>query len=297
MSANLTLSLTNEVGAIQISLIFGVLIAFAVALTGVLIGIWCGWFLTGRDLRKARAENDKLREGRDAAQSARTKALNERERAMRDLQGKLHEYSLLEAEHLSVKRQLDQAQIILKSSQQRNTDMAVMLDSVRVQAEELRGHVLNREEALNDRQILVTKLTAQLGEMSNRFADVQHQATDRHMALATVTGELTETKAKLDQAYETIADMQTSLSALATNVQQRHTRLVDTNGTTHGSVVEVANGTIGTVETYANTPSDNNAPQNAGTVPLHQAASADADRLTRLEQQTLALLAELRNTH
>jgi predicted nucleic acid-binding Zn-ribbon protein len=289
MSANLTLLLTNEVGAIQISLIFAVLITFAVALTGMLIGIWCGWFLTGRDLRRARAENDKLREGRDVAQSARTKALNERERAMRDLQGKLHEYSLLEAEHLSVKRQLDQAQAMLRSNEQRNGEQAVLLDAVRTQVDELRGYLISREEALNDRQELVIKLTAQLGEMSNRYAETHHAATERHMSLAATTAELTDTKAKLDQAYETIADMQASLSALASSVQQRRTRLVDANGNASGAVVEVANGTIGTVETYGNTP----AAQTARSEPAPDLEHIE--RMAWLEQQTLALLSELRN--
>lgn len=300
MLADITLTLPNQMGALQISLVFAILIVFAVALTGVLIGIWCGWFLTGRDLRRTRTENDKLREARDVAQAARTKALNERERAMRDLQGKLHEYSLLEAEHLSLKRQYEQTQGMLSGNDQRINELSAMVDALRTQADELRGHLLSREEALNDRQQLVARLTQQLGDMSNRYAEAQQQATERHVAMATASTELAETKAKLDQAYETIADMQASLSALASNVQQRRTRLVDANGESRGIVVEVANGAIGMVESYGNTVNGASGPN---AVPAQSTLSsaksinnAEAERLARLEQQAMALLAELRSS-
>jgi hypothetical protein len=119
--------------------------------------------------------------------------------------------------------------------------------------------------------------------------------------LAVASTELTETKAKLDQAYETIADMQASLSALASNVQQRRTRLVDANGESRGIVVEVANGAIGMVESYGNTVNGasgpNAVPAQSRVPQAKQFNPSEADRLARLEQQAMALLAELRNSH
>ena len=100
----------SSLATIQIASTFAVILSVLIALAGGLVGTFAGWWLNGREMRKAKDEISQIRSVRDSAQTVRQQAINERERAVRELQSKVHEYGLVDAEVQSLRRQLDHTQ-------------------------------------------------------------------------------------------------------------------------------------------------------------------------------------------
>ena len=134
---------------IQVSPIYAALIALALALVGILIGVWSGWFLTGRDLNRARRENAALRIAHHEADAALAQAVCEHDRVLQELR---HEFTVLEAQHHANKQQLEQAHIALRALEQRAEEIGTILRSTRIQNDGLRAELHKSGYAASERQ-------------------------------------------------------------------------------------------------------------------------------------------------
>ena len=57
---------------IQIAPFYAIVIAVAITMMGILIGVWAGWFLTGQDLKRAKLDNERLTEASENGNTAST---------------------------------------------------------------------------------------------------------------------------------------------------------------------------------------------------------------------------------
>jgi hypothetical protein len=126
---------------IQISPLYAALILLALALVGMLIGIWMGWFLTERDLNRARHINANLHQTQHATEQALADALAARDLAQRDLQNQLHALSQLQLQHTANQRQLEQAYASLRALEQRVEEIGLSLRATRIQNDGLRAEL------------------------------------------------------------------------------------------------------------------------------------------------------------
>jgi hypothetical protein len=126
---------------IQISPLYAALILLALALVGMLIGIWMGWFLTERDLNRARQINANLRQTQHATEQALADALAARDLAQRDLQNQLHALSQLQLQHTANQHQLEQAYASLRTLEQRVEEIGLSLRATRIQNDGLRAEL------------------------------------------------------------------------------------------------------------------------------------------------------------
>jgi hypothetical protein len=126
---------------IQISPLYAALILLALALVGMLIGIWMGWFLTERDLNRARQINANLRQTQHATEQALANALAARDLAQRDLQNQLHALSQLQLQHTANQNQLEQAYASLRTLEQRVEEIGLSLRVARIQNDGLRAEL------------------------------------------------------------------------------------------------------------------------------------------------------------
>ena len=137
---------------IQISPVYAVLIVLALALVGMLMGIWLGWILTERDLTRARHVNAALREAHDQILHALASALHARDLSQRELQDQLQALSQLQSQHLANQQQLDQAHVALRNLEQRVEEIGLNLRSTRIQNDGLRAELFKSGRTSSEKQ-------------------------------------------------------------------------------------------------------------------------------------------------
>ena len=137
---------------IQISPVYATLIVLALALVGMLIGIWAGWILTERDLNLARHTNAALREAQNESLQALTAALHARDVAQRELQDQLHALDQLHSQHQANQHQLEQAHATLRTLEQRVEEIGLNLRSTRIQNDGLRVELFKSGRVSSEKQ-------------------------------------------------------------------------------------------------------------------------------------------------
>jgi Na+/glutamate symporter len=137
---------------IQISPIYATLIVLALALVGMLIGIWAGWILTERDLNRARQANAALREAHDRVLQALTAALHTRDVAQRELQDQLQALDQLHTQHRANQHQLEKAHATLRTLEQRVDEIGLTLRSTRIQNDGLRAELFKSGRVSSEKQ-------------------------------------------------------------------------------------------------------------------------------------------------
>ena len=213
--------------AFEIETWWAILITVGLLLLGVLIGLLIGWYVTGRDLKRARSEVEQLRTARDTAQSARAQAMNERERAMRELQGKQQEYALSESQLRTTQKQLDQAQAALHVSEQQSEELTASARALRLQVDELRKRLAECEQISSERQMDLAQASSELNETQARFNETQRLAAERQATLVSVNAQLSEYRARLAEADISTAEMQATLLSLGSQLEAHRMRLAE----------------------------------------------------------------------
>lgn len=159
-SPSATLLLGREqLAIIQIEPIYAIVILFAVVLFGILIGIWTGWFLTGRDLQRAKAENQRLHATLRASQ-------HERDLAQRELEGKQRELALFETQQASLQRQQEQTHSYAQTLEKQVADLSQNLINLAVQNEDLNHRFLTRERFVYEQQATINAISALIADKS-----------------------------------------------------------------------------------------------------------------------------------
>lgn len=136
---------------IQISPLYAALILLALALVGMLMGIWVGWFLTERDLNRARHEIAIAREAGHQTEQALAEAMHARDMAQRELQSQVQALGQLQTQHVANQRQLDQAHAALRALEQRIEEIGVNLRATRIQNDGLRAELFKSGYAPHER--------------------------------------------------------------------------------------------------------------------------------------------------
>lgn len=159
--------------ALQVELMWAILIAVGLVLVGAFIGTSIGFLITGRDMKLARSDAVKMRDMRDLAETAHSLALTERERAVRELQEK--------------QQQLDEAQLALQQH-----------------AESVRQKLADNEQMLAEQQATINQLRAELVEAQTRLSDCRarvieadHATAEMHDALQSMESLLQLQRARL----------------------------------------------------------------------------------------------------
>lgn len=134
---------------IQVSPIYAALIATALALVGILVGVWSGWLLTGRDLNRARREMVALRVVRHQAEQALAQATHEHDCVLQELR---QQFTVLESQHRANQQQLEAAHIALRSLEQRADEIGIILRTTLIQNDGLRAELHKSGYASSERQ-------------------------------------------------------------------------------------------------------------------------------------------------
>jgi predicted flap endonuclease-1-like 5' DNA nuclease len=213
--------------AFEIETWWAILITAGALLLGALIGLLIGWYITGRDQKRAKSEVEQLRIARDTAQSARAQAMNERERAMRELQGKQQEYALVESQLRTTQKQLDQAQAALHVSDQQSEELTASARALRLQVDELRKRLAECEQVSSERHMALTQISSELNETQARFNETQRLAAERQATLVSVNAQLSEYRARIAEADISTAEMQATLLSLGSQIEAHRMRLAE----------------------------------------------------------------------
>jgi predicted flap endonuclease-1-like 5' DNA nuclease len=206
---------------------WAVLITVGLLLLGALIGLLIGWYVTGRDQKRAKSEVEQLRIVRDTAQSARAQAMNERERAMRELQGKQQEYALIESQLRTTQKQLDQAQATLHVSDQQSEELTASARALRLQVDEFRKRLAECEQMSSEREAGLAQVSSDLTETHARYNETQRLAAERQATLVSVNAQLSEYRARIAEADISTAEMQATLLSLGSQIEAHRMRLAE----------------------------------------------------------------------
>jgi predicted flap endonuclease-1-like 5' DNA nuclease len=213
--------------AFEIETWWAIFIMVGLLLLGTLIGLLISWFATGRDQKRAKSEVEQLRIARDTAQSARAQAMNERERAMRELQGKQQEYALIESQLRTTQKQLDQAQAGLHVADQQSEELTASARALRLQVDELRKRLAESEQVSSERHMALAQVSNELNETQARFNETQRLAAERQATLVSVNAQLSEYRARIAEADISTAEMQATLLSLGSQIEAHRMRLAE----------------------------------------------------------------------
>ena len=143
---------------IQIAPFYAIVIAVAITLMGILIGVWAGWFLTGQDLKRAKLDNERLTEASENSKMAQSQITRERDATLRELQDLREQITLVDNQLKSRQRLLDQANDYLQNNDQQLTLAHVNLKQQRQIVEELRTRLIDVEQIAIERHAEIADL-------------------------------------------------------------------------------------------------------------------------------------------
>lgn len=160
---------------IQIAPIYAVVIAVAILMMGILVGIWAGWFLTGQDLKRAKHENDQLRESWETGKVAQAQLSRERDLALRELKDIRDQIEMIDGQLKSRQRLLDQANDYLQNNDQQLNLAHTNLKQQRQIVEELRTGLIAAEQLAGERQTIIADLQKELKTLRRQTDQLQAQ--------------------------------------------------------------------------------------------------------------------------
>ena len=143
---------------IQIAPFYAIVIAVAITLMGILIGVWAGWFLTGQDLKRAKLDNERLTQASENSKMAQSQITRERDATLRELQDLREQITLVDNQLKSRQRLLDQANDYLQNNDQQLTLAHVNLKQQRQIVEELRTRLIDVEQIAIERHAEIADL-------------------------------------------------------------------------------------------------------------------------------------------
>jgi predicted nucleic acid-binding Zn-ribbon protein len=214
---------------IQIASAFAVLLSALIALAGGALGTLASWWINGREMRRAKDEIMQIRSVRDSAQVVRQQALNERERALRELHSKVHEYGLIEADAQSMRRQLDHAQSQLRTTESQLEEMKAMVRATKRQSEEAQSELTSIEEQWNSKNQNIVRLNTQVRDLQNALDESRKQLNERYLTITALNAQLQEYRSRATESTNVVSNLQSAFSELSRRLQQQAVKMTETD--------------------------------------------------------------------
>ncbi len=156
---------------IQIAPFYAIVIAIAILMTGILVGIWAGWFLTGQDLKRAKLDNVRLRESWETGKATQTQLTRDRDHALQELKDVRDQIDMTDAQLKLRQRLLDQTNDYLQNNEQQLNLAHANLKQQRQIVEELRTHLIVAEQLASERQADIADLQKELKTLRRGLVD------------------------------------------------------------------------------------------------------------------------------
>ncbi len=290
--------------AIQIAPVYAVLLSAIIALLGVAIGTVASHWFGGREMRRNRAEVEYVRSVRDNAQNVRQQAINERERAVRELQCKVHEHGLVEAESLSLKRQLDHSQASLRTTESQLEEMKAIVRASKRNSEEAQSELSTMEEQWNGKNQNIARLQAQIKDLQGGLDESRKQLNERYLTITALNAQLQEYRSRANESNGVVSNLQTVFAELSRRLQHQTIKMAETDVRTTDAQFHAAQyADVPLLTPNVSMPATQNpetgmqtfAARRAPDRAQHAEAAATAhDDVSQLETQLVSMLSELK---
>jgi chromosome segregation ATPase len=288
----------TDASMIQIGSGFAVMLSALIALAGGAFGTLASWWYSGREIRRAKVEITTFRTARDSAQSVRMQALNDRERAVGELQSKVHEYGLMEAEAQGLRRQLDHAQGQLRTTESQLEDMKAMVRASKRQSEEAQSELTTMEEQWNNKSQNIVRLGAQVRDLQTALDEARKQLNERYLTITAMNAQLQEYRTRATESHSVVSNLQSAFSELSRRLQLQTAKLVETDLRTNDlqfrSTVDAEVPLLTPREPVAPAPDMQTTTAQIFSAQAAPAAASAPGDISKLESKLVSMLSELR---
>jgi hypothetical protein len=212
---------TSAQMVIQIAPALAIVLLLLTALMSGALGAFVAWWISGREMRRARHELNEVRTVRESALSLRRQAMEERDQTAQDC-------TRLQSETQVLRRQLDQAQAAVRASETRLEELKATVRVCRRQAEESQQELLTIEEQWKVKTQTTTRLQAQVHELQRALDEARGQLNERYLTITALNAQLQEYRTRANESNGVITSLQSAFTELSRRLQQQSLRTTDT---------------------------------------------------------------------
>ncbi len=155
--------------------------------------------------------------------------MNERERAVRELQGKVQEFGLIESETQSLRRQLDHAQGNLRVAESQVEEMKAAVRASKRQSEEAVTELTSMEEQWNTKNQSIGRLQTQVKDLQTALDESRKTLNERYLTITALNAQLQEYRARASESNGVVSNLQAAFSELSRRLQSQSMKMAETD--------------------------------------------------------------------